>query len=168
MDRTVANILDQLRRDGLYDSTVILFFGDNGRIEPRGIHWCYDTGLHVPLMRQLMAEGKLSGPPAQLMEPTVAPEQLFDTIADPHEIQYLADSKEPGHQQALIRLRAALAAWIEETQDRGKFPAPPAVVAPFEKEMHVWCGTPAWYRPKPIPTPDCDCSPAVVLVFMIP
>ena len=26
------------------------FFGDNGRIEPRGIHWCYDTGLHVPMI----------------------------------------------------------------------------------------------------------------------
>ncbi|MGD9746018.1 MAG: sulfatase-like hydrolase/transferase, partial [Verrucomicrobiales bacterium] len=36
MDRTVAKILDQLRRDGLYVSTVILFFGDNGRSEPRG------------------------------------------------------------------------------------------------------------------------------------
>ena len=27
-----------------------MFFGDNGRIEPRGIHWCYDTGLHAPMI----------------------------------------------------------------------------------------------------------------------
>jgi len=23
---------------------------DNGRLEPRGIHWCYDSGLRVPLI----------------------------------------------------------------------------------------------------------------------
>ena len=23
----------------------LLFFADNGRLEPRGIHWCYDNGL---------------------------------------------------------------------------------------------------------------------------
>jgi arylsulfatase A-like enzyme len=27
-----------------------MFFGDNGRLEARGIHWCYDTGLHVPMV----------------------------------------------------------------------------------------------------------------------
>ena len=49
-----------------------------------------------PLMRKLMAEGKLSGPPADLMSPNVVPEQLFDTEeADPHEIKNLANSKKP-------------------------------------------------------------------------
>ena len=46
-----------------------------------------------PLMRRLMAEGKLSGPPADLMATQVAPEQLFDTETDPHEINNLATSK---------------------------------------------------------------------------
>ncbi|MGE3779101.1 MAG: sulfatase [Pirellulaceae bacterium] len=50
MDRRVGQILDQLQRDGLADDTIVLFFGDNGRLEPRGIHWCYDSGLHVPLI----------------------------------------------------------------------------------------------------------------------
>src|SRR5690606_6002369 len=30
--------------------TIILFFGDNGRLDPRGIHWCYDSGLRVPMI----------------------------------------------------------------------------------------------------------------------
>lgn len=257
MDKTIGRILRQLREDGLADNTVIMFFGDNGRIEPRGIHWCYDTGLHVPmiihwpknheppagyrpgsvsdqvislidltpttlgfagvdrpfgmqgrifmgdhlgperefafsardridetvnrirsvrgqryhyirnyypdrhftslnrykekcfpikpLMRELMKEGKLTGPPAELMAPRVAEEQLFDTVNDPHEIRNLADSSEPEHRDALIRMRAALATWIVETQDQGAFPEPEEVVAPFEKEMHDWFGTPAWY-----------------------
>ena len=260
MDKTIARILNQLTTDGLADNTIIMFFGDNGRIEPRGIHWCYDTGLHVPmiihwpknypapenyrpgtvsdqvisliditpttlgfagihrpltmqgrvflgdnlgperlyafsardridetvnrirsvrgkrfhylrnyypdrhftslnrykekcfpikpLMRKLMAEGKLRGPAAELMSPTVAEEQLFDTLNDPHEIHNLADSDDPKHQQALARMRAALSVWIIETQDRGEFPEPAEVVAPFEKEMHDWFGTPDWYASK--------------------
>ena len=50
MDKTVGKILKRLEADGLAGNTIVMFFGDNGRIEPRGIHWCYDTGLHVPLI----------------------------------------------------------------------------------------------------------------------
>jgi len=50
MDRRVGWILERLRRDGLDGNTVVFFFADNGRLEPRGIHWCYDSGLHVPLL----------------------------------------------------------------------------------------------------------------------
>ena len=259
MDKTIGRILAQLKEDGLADNTIIVFFGDNGRIEPRGIHWCYDTGLHVPmivhcpktirapgnykqntvsdqvislidlmpttlgfagidrplgmqgrvflgnkdklspprryafsardridetvnrirsvrgkryhylrnyypdqhftslnrykekcfpikpLMREMMAAGKLTGPPADLMSPRVAPEQLFDTVNDPHEINNLADSTKPEHQAALLRMREALDLWIVETQDRGEFPESDRVVKPFEKEMHDWFGTPDWY-----------------------
>jgi arylsulfatase A-like enzyme len=258
MDRRVGWIIERLKLDGLFDDTVIFFFGDNGRLEARGIHWCYDTGLHVPLiirwpknfqsppqikpgaengdvislldltattlwvagiarplgmqsriflggqadpprayafsardridetvnrirsvrdaryhylrnympqqgfaslnrykekcflviplMRELQAQGKLVGPPAELMKPLPS-EQLFDTESDPHEIHNLVDSKMPEHQDALTRLRAALAVWITETSDRGQWPEPAEVVAPFEKEMHDWFGTPPWYRP---------------------
>ncbi len=50
MDRRFGRVLDQLRTDGLERNTVIIFFGDNGRLEPRGIHWCYDNGLRVPMI----------------------------------------------------------------------------------------------------------------------
>ncbi|MDA7644471.1 hypothetical protein N8564_04630 [Verrucomicrobiales bacterium] len=96
-----------------------------------------------------MAEGKLTEPPAALMDPNIPEEQLFDTEADPHEIRNLAASPEPEHREALIRMRAALirmraalSVWMVETQDQGVFPEPPEVVAPFEKEMHDWFGTP--------------------------
>ncbi|MFV1965221.1 MAG: sulfatase [Pirellulaceae bacterium] len=257
MDRRIGWILEQLQADGVTDDTVILFFGDNGRLEARGIHWCYDTGLHVPLiiswpknfpappqyragtvngdvisllditattlsiagiprppgmqsriflgnradrprtyafgardridetvnrirsvrekryhylrnympeqsfaslnrykekcfavkplMRRLLADGKLTGPPAELLAPRLPPEQLFDTQTDPHEIHNLAESDQREHRDALLRLRAALDVWITETGDLGEWPEPPEIVAPFEKEMHDWFGTPAWY-----------------------
>jgi arylsulfatase A-like enzyme len=102
--------------------------------------------LVMPLMRELQAQGKLSGPPAELMARQGPSEELYDTEADPQEIRNLATSTDPGHREALVRLRAALDAWITETGDLGQLPEPPEVIAPFAKEMHDWFGTPAWAR----------------------
>lgn len=99
--------------------------------------------LVKPLMRQLKSEGKLTGAPLELMQP-FPDEMLFDTTSDPHEIKNLADSSLPEHQAALARLRAALDTWVIETGDRGDVLEPEEVVAPFEKEMHDWFGTPDW------------------------
>lgn len=50
MDVRVGWILEQLRKQKLSENTIIIFFADNGRLEPRGIHWCFDSGLHVPMI----------------------------------------------------------------------------------------------------------------------
>ncbi len=283
LDRRVGWILEELEKDGLADDTVVIFFADNGRLEARGIHWCYDTGLHVPmivrwpknfpappqirpgtengqvislidvtattlaiagiprppgmqgrvflgdrpdaprtyafsardridetvnrirsvrdaryryirnympeqgfaslnrykekcflvqpLMRELQRQGKLSGPAADLLRP-LPPEQLFDTQVDPHEIRNLAGSDRPEHRDALARLRAALDVWIAETGDRGERPEPADVVAPFEKEMHDWFGTPAWAAPVRVVFDtdmdgDCDDVAALALLHVL-
>jgi arylsulfatase A-like enzyme len=258
MDRRVGWVLERLRADGLEEDTVILFFADNGRLEARGIHWCYDSGLHVPLiirwpanfsappeikpgaindqvislldvtattlalagvprpplmqsrnvlgpqadpprqyafsardridetvqrirtvrdarwryirnftagptfaslnrykekcflviplMRALQTQGKLTGPPADLMALRGPGEELYDLEADPHEIRNLVHSPQAEHREALLRLRTALDVWITETGDRGQWPELPEVVSPFEKEMHDWFGTPSWFQ----------------------
>jgi len=99
--------------------------------------------LVKPLMRRLDEAGELSGPPAELMEP-FPDEMLFDVEADPHEIENLAESDDPGHRAALRRMRAALDTWMTETGDRGHIMEPPEVVEPFVREMHDWFGTPEW------------------------
>jgi arylsulfatase A-like enzyme len=50
MDIRIGWILDQLRKDGLEENTVVIFFADNGRLEPRGIHYLWDSGIHVPMI----------------------------------------------------------------------------------------------------------------------
>ena len=50
VDVRIGQILHQLEEDSLADNTIVVFFADNGRLEQRGIHWCYDSGLHVPLV----------------------------------------------------------------------------------------------------------------------
>lgn len=254
MDVRIGKVLAQLEKDGLAENTIVIFFGDNGRLDPRGIHWCYDSGLRVPmiirwpqnaahkpgsvddgihslidvtattlslagitppltmqgrvflgehasptrrfafaardridetrqrirsvhderfhyirtistgptfaslnrykekcflimpLMRRLHAEGKLTGAARDLMEREGPCEELYDTQADPHEIVNLLDSPKAEHREALTRLRAALDAWMVETNDQGGVSEPEDVVAPFAKEMDEWFGTPAWAR----------------------
>ena len=50
LDRKVGRILEQLEADGLADSTIVVFFGDNGQAHVRGKQFCYEEGLHVPLI----------------------------------------------------------------------------------------------------------------------
>ena len=257
-DIRVGKILAQLKKDGMDDDTVVIFFSDNGRLTARGIHWPFDQGLRVPLivrdaknfpvlsakekpgvvsnrvvslmdltattlsiaglqrpngmqsrvflgkeadpprkyafaardridetvvrmrsvhdqqyhyirnftagagfetlnrykekcflvkplMRKLKAQGKLTGPALQLMQP-FPEEMLFHVANDPHEIQNLAQSKDPRHKAALLRLRVAMETWIIESGDRGHIPESPEIVAPFLKEMHDWFGTPDWAK----------------------
>lgn len=50
LDRKIGRVLAQLEHDGLADSTVVIFFGDNGQSHVRGKQFCYEEGLHVPLV----------------------------------------------------------------------------------------------------------------------
>jgi len=50
LDRKVGLVLQQLEKDGLTDNTVVVFFGDNGQAHVRGKQFCYEEGLHTPLI----------------------------------------------------------------------------------------------------------------------
>ena len=50
LDRKIGIILDLLKRDSLDKNTIIVFFGDNGEAHVRGKQFCYEEGLHVPLI----------------------------------------------------------------------------------------------------------------------
>ena len=50
IDREVAKIVSQLKKQGLYDNTIIFYFGDHGGVLPRSKGYLYESGLHVPLV----------------------------------------------------------------------------------------------------------------------
>ncbi|KPK82701.1 MAG: hypothetical protein AMS27_14265 [Bacteroides sp. SM23_62_1] len=50
VDRQVGEILKRLDDDGLTDSTVIFFFGDQGRPHVRAKQFLYDGGIRTPLI----------------------------------------------------------------------------------------------------------------------
>jgi arylsulfatase A-like enzyme len=50
MDAHVGELLDELRDEGLLESTIVFWFSDNGGPLPREKRTLYDAGLRIPLM----------------------------------------------------------------------------------------------------------------------
>jgi arylsulfatase A-like enzyme len=76
-----------------------------------------------PIMQEmwrLHVAGELKGPQTLMMRSKRPAEELYDTHADPHELNNLA--KEPAYRPELKRLRAALDAWQREVGDLGLIP----------------------------------------------
>jgi len=76
LDRKVGLVLERLEADGLADRTVVVFFGDNGQAHVRGKQWCYESGLHVPLI--IRWPKGLPAPPGY--RPGAVSDQLIDMI----------------------------------------------------------------------------------------
>jgi len=241
LDHKIGLILKQLETEGLLENTFILFIGDHGQSHVRGKQWCYESGLHIPLiirwpknfpvpknfkpgtvsdqlieatdltatslslagvskpagmqgrvflgdrtesprqyafgardrcdetsfrirtvrdkqyryirnftwekpflspndykersypvwnlLKELHAQGKLTPVQEVLCAPHMEPEELFDLDNDPFEINNLVKSTKPEHQAALKRLRAELEKWLVDSDDQGRFPEPPEVIA---------------------------------------
>lgn len=49
-DDEVGEIMDRLKKDGELDNTIVFFFSDHGYKGIRHKQFCYDGGLHVPLI----------------------------------------------------------------------------------------------------------------------
>jgi N-sulfoglucosamine sulfohydrolase len=94
--------------------------------KPYDMDESYMLMVHPTLsaLRKVHAEGKLTPLQAKWMAPNRPEEELYDIKTDPLEANNLA--ADPAHQETLLKLRAQLTAWIEETNDRGATPETPA------------------------------------------
>lgn len=50
IDARIGSLVDELKEDGLLESTFIFFFGDHGGVLPRSKGYAYESGLRVPLV----------------------------------------------------------------------------------------------------------------------
>ncbi|MEX2608268.1 MAG: sulfatase [Kiritimatiellia bacterium] len=50
LDTQVGNRLRWLDDQGVRENTIVIFLSDHGRGLPREKRWCYDAGLHLPLI----------------------------------------------------------------------------------------------------------------------
>ncbi len=50
LDSKVGVVLEELNHSGLADSTIVIFMGDHGEAHVRGKQFCYEEGLHIPLL----------------------------------------------------------------------------------------------------------------------
>jgi len=84
------------------------------------------------LMKELHAQGKLTGVQELFMAPRKPVEELYDIRKDPYEIKNLAAS--PQHRQTLNKMRGILERWIRETGDMGRFPEKPSSITQRDRE----------------------------------
>jgi len=84
------------------------------------------------LLKELHAAGKLTPEQELFVADHRPPEELFDLRTDPWEVNNLA--ADPAHQDVLQRMRAALEAWIVDTDDQGRFPESAEAVAAAQEK----------------------------------
>lgn len=112
------------------------FYPDRPYTQPN----VYKDVQYPPLrvMRDLHAQGKLTGAAALFMASKRPAEELYDLEADPHEINNLA--AKPVHQQRLAAMRGILDRWIRETGDKGAIPESGRMEwDKYRAEVDGWC-----------------------------
>ena len=50
MDRQAGQLLAELEQAGLAEDTIVFYYSDHGGVLPRSKRFCYDSGLHVPMI----------------------------------------------------------------------------------------------------------------------
>jgi arylsulfatase A-like enzyme len=50
MDKRLGKVIEDLKDEGLFESTFIFYYGDHGGVLPGSKGYLYETGLHVPLV----------------------------------------------------------------------------------------------------------------------
>ncbi len=89
----------------------------------------------MPVLRELYAAGKLNAAQSLHLAETRPEEELYDLSNDPWEIHNLAG--DPASKARLDKLRAILARWELDSDDRGRFPEP---LSMYDSDMQAYRG----------------------------
>ena len=95
MDYWVGDFIAQLKEDGLYEDTIIMFWSDHGVGLPRAKRWLYDSGTHVPFIVRIPAAFRTTGQG----RPGAIDDQLISSVDFGPTVLNLAGLKIPGHVQ---------------------------------------------------------------------
>jgi N-sulfoglucosamine sulfohydrolase len=50
LDEQIGKVINDLKKNGLLDSTIVFYFSDHGGVLPRGKRYLYESGLRVPMV----------------------------------------------------------------------------------------------------------------------
>ncbi len=107
------------------------FYPDRPMLQPNRYK---DNKLILIALRTLNETGKLSDLQKELLFHPMRPhEELYDLKIDPFELKNLA--ADSGHHDTLLKLRATLDGWMEETGDMGRLPESDAM---YDSDMAVY------------------------------
>lgn len=97
MDAWAGDLVSQLKEDGLYENTIILYWSDHGVGLPRAKRWLYDSGTRVPLIARIPESFRVEG---QGMPGTVT-DQLVSSIDYGPTVLNFAGIKIPSYMQGI-------------------------------------------------------------------
>jgi arylsulfatase A-like enzyme len=82
MDAELATFVDELQREGVADDTILFYYGDHGGVAPRSKRFCYDSGLHTPLVVRFPPKWAhlAPAPPGSVIEAPVTSVDLAPTV----------------------------------------------------------------------------------------
>ncbi len=95
MDHWAGDLIQQLKDDGLYENTIIMFWSDHGVGLPRAKRWLYDSGTHIPLVVRIPEKYRVDGQGG----PGQATDQLVSSIDFGPTVLRLAGIEIPAHVQ---------------------------------------------------------------------
>jgi N-sulfoglucosamine sulfohydrolase len=95
MDAWAGELVAQLKQDGLYEDTVIMFWSDHGVGLPRAKRWLYESGTHVPLVVRTGDRVRVPGQG----RPGLVSRWLISSIDFGPTVLNLAGVKVPDHMQ---------------------------------------------------------------------
>jgi len=90
-----------------------------------------EKGVTMNELRRLHGAGELPEPAEYYFSPVKPVEELYDCVADPHNVHNLAADRD--HTDVLNRMRAAHLQWVQDTKDVGLIPEP--IIAAREKQL---------------------------------
>ncbi|MEO2030823.1 MAG: sulfatase-like hydrolase/transferase [Planctomycetaceae bacterium] len=100
MDVWAGELIRQLKDDGLYENTIIMFWSDHGVGLPRAKRWLYDSGTHIPLVVRIPKRFQDAGlVAAGLRKPGSVTDQLVSSIDFGPTVLSLAGVNVPDHVQ---------------------------------------------------------------------
>ncbi len=101
MDQGVKKALNELKKDGLYEDTIIIYNSDHGGVLPRSKRFLYASGVHCPLIVRIPEKWKHLYP---AKKPGMVVDRLVSFIDMPKTWLSLAGAKIPSTFQGTIFL----------------------------------------------------------------
>ncbi len=95
MDHWAGGLIDQLKEDGLYENTIIMYWSDHGVGLPRAKRWLYESGTHIPLIVRIPQSFRVDGQG----QPGETTDQLISSIDFGPTVLNLAGAQVPDHVQ---------------------------------------------------------------------
>jgi arylsulfatase A-like enzyme len=144
-DQHLGRIVESLKKDGVYENTILVFFTDHGQNHSvRHKQFCYEGGVHVPLI--------IAGPNKSLKAGDVRTDLVSGLDISASTLRF-AGLELPKYVEGqdmfadeLKRHRDILDKWVEETDDKGQYPESDAGLRSVLRQWKAKCVNPEYDR----------------------